>query len=106
MESAGTASGATDPASAISSAMAVEPGQDRRLGLDLDDGATALQQLAAPWVPAFAGMARKRRLPLGYAVSPSMTSFTFVASCLREKGLGRKWMLLSLSRRWRKESSV
>src|SRR3982751_2806223 len=37
---------------------------------------------------------------------PLITSFTLVASCLRLKGLGRKWISASVSSRLRKESSV
>jgi len=39
-------------------------------------------------------------------ISPLITSLTLLASCFRLKGLGRKWILLSLSRPCRKASSV
>src|SRR5580765_2108938 len=49
------------------------------------------------------GPARATR---AHTISPLSTSFTLLASCFRLKGLGRKWISLSLSRRLRNASSV
>ncbi len=57
---------------------------------------------AGAWIGALWGRPGARR----YATSPEITSFTLVASCLRLKGFGRKWISLSESSLWRNESSV